>query len=210
MQRLVDSGRELLHQLPTVLERTGRRPSDVHLWLLDGGGWSASRLVIQRCFAVGTKMRMDSSQAIPGSEGGGAPRDSDRNGTRFTAVIRLGALLAYSALILYFGTAQPQSIPATELLGHDKLLHAAAFGGLGVLMYRCYAWYWPRVAVRWSVGLPIAASTLVGAILELVQATLPYRSMEFADLVADLAGAALLVLWAKWVRLERPLLRYGF
>lgn len=152
---------------------------------------------------------MDSLQVIQRGQDDSAPREPGRSGTRFTAAVRLGSLLLYSALILYLGTAQPQSIPAPELLGHDKLLHAAAFGGLGVLMYRCYAWYWPRVAARWSVGLPIFASTLVGAILEIVQATLPYRSMEFADLVADFIGAALMVLWAKWFRLERPLLRYG-
>ncbi|HMA97786.1 MAG TPA: VanZ family protein [Polyangiaceae bacterium] len=152
---------------------------------------------------------MDSLQVIQRDQGDSASHASTRSGARFTPVVRIGTLLVYLAAILYLGTAQPQSLPATELLGHDKLLHAVAFGGLGVLTYRCYTWYWPQVAVRWSIGLPIAASTLVGAILEIVQATLPYRSMEFADLVADFIGAALMVLWAKWFRLERPLLRYG-
>lgn len=155
-------------------------------------------------------MSMDSTQAIRESQRVGDGIDAARGGTRLTAVTRLAALLVYAALILYFGTAQPQSIPAQELLCQDKLLHAVAFGGLGVLIYRCYAWYWPRVDVRWAIGLPVAVSTTVGAVLELIQATLPYRSMEFADLLADFAGAALFVIWAKWVRLERPWLRYGF
>src|SRR5512145_1543018 len=80
-------------------------------------------VLVCRC---GTRKRMDSLQVIQRGQDDSAPREPGRSGTRFTAAVRLGSLLLYSALILYLGTAQPQSIPAPELLGHDKLLHAAA------------------------------------------------------------------------------------
>jgi VanZ family protein len=118
---------------------------------------------------------------------------------------RILPLGAYSAGILYFGTSRPPSFPGDAILDHDKLLHACVFGGLSVLFYRCSGYLWPSMRNGIAALASIAFAAVFGAGLELIQARLPYRSMEFDDLVADVIGAALCVAVARRLRLERPL-----
>ncbi len=113
----------------------------------------------------------------------------------------------YSLGIIYFGTRPQMDYIATSVLSHDKLLHALVFGGLGVLAYRCGRVVWPKLADNGVALASIGFATLLGATLEVIQACLPYRSMEFADLLADLVGATTSVILAKRLGWERPLLR---
>ena len=73
----------------------------------------------------------------------------------------------------------------------DKLEHAIAFGILQFLSLRALRYELPGT---WPRGMPwIAAlcSTAAGGALELYQLTVPNRSAEFMDLLADAAGAVL-------------------
>ncbi len=120
-------------------------------------------------------------------------------------IARLLLLALYSVAVIYFGTRQHLTFPGDEWLSQDKILHALAFGGLGILAYRSATYLWPQAQTRLVVASSIGFASLVGALLELIQATLPYRSMEFGDFVADAIGATICVIVAKHTRLERPL-----
>jgi VanZ family protein len=118
---------------------------------------------------------------------------------------RIVPLGAYSAAILYFGTSPAPSFPGDSILSQDKLLHALAFGGLAVLFYRCSGYFWPTMRNRLAILGSVGFATIFGAALELIQSTLPYRSMELGDLAADFVGAVLCVGVARRLHLERPL-----
>jgi VanZ family protein len=86
------------------------------------------------------------------------------------------------------------------------------FVGFGVA-----AWLWCRACRHLVPGAPARtsalrgglASTALGALLELWQAFLPYRSAELLDWVADALGAALaaVLMAAFWQRMERGAVR---
>lgn len=153
----------------------------------------------------------ESSQSVTRREPSGEPprgtnavTEANRRLKR-NALGRTLALALYSIAVIYFGTRQHLSFPGDELLSQDKVLHALAFGGLGILAYRTASYLWPELKTRHVMASAIGFSSLVGAILELVQATLPYRSMEFGDFIADAIGATICVVVAKRTHLERPL-----
>ncbi|WP_227545970.1 VanZ family protein [Marinobacter fonticola] len=112
--------------------------------------------------------------------------------TQWTPAWRL-ALVASMALILWLSTAELTHPVATSTW--DKANHTLAFIEL-MLLARLG---WPRLPVLHS-GLLILA---FGALIELIQAPIPYRSASLLDLVADAIGIGLgLMLW--WFIL-RPL-----
>ncbi len=70
--------------------------------------------------------------------------------------------------------------------GVDKLVHAALFFVLAVLLARSFlALGWPR-----AVLVAVVVATAYGAGLEVVQGLFTDRAAEFWDAAADLAGAA--------------------
>src|SRR5690606_11269681 len=66
----------------------------------------------------------------------------------------------------------------------DKLMHAAVFGGLVIVLYVAQ----PQRLEPLRAAL---LSTALGGALELAQALVPYRSAEWLDVVADGVGALL-------------------
>lgn len=106
--------------------------------------------------------------------------------------LRLRALPAwlYAASIFYAGVAHIGELPQTPFVPVDKLLHAACFGGLEVLVEFALA---DLEAFR-RRSFAILASVGVGVALEFVQAALPYRSADFFDALADAVGALLAAL----------------
>ena len=121
-----------------------------------------------------------------------------------TIAVRIAAVVSYSIAIIYLGTRHPSDLPTNEVFSHDKLLHAAAFGGLGLLVYRGICALAPARSRKLAIVSAIASATVLGGALEIIQARLPYRSMEFADLIADFVGAVVLVLAAARWSWERP------
>lgn len=119
-------------------------------------------------------------------------------------VVRVIEVLICTAIILYFGTLRIPHFRGDELLSHDKILHSIAFGGQALVLYRCLCVLFPRHSHSAWALVAIGYATLLGAILEILQSMLPYRSMEYADLLADFIGAVLFVGVAKRYSLERP------
>ncbi|ADI14881.1 VanZ family protein [Truepera radiovictrix] len=104
------------------------------------------------------------------------------------------AALAWAGLTFWFSSS-PDAQGAAGWLDlsppRDKLFHAANFGVLGLL-------------ILFASGRPLLAvllASLYGAVDELHQATVPGRSADVADWVADTLGAAfavtLAVLWQR-------------
>lgn len=101
---------------------------------------------------------------------------------------------AYGLLIFLFSSqAVPNEVPQVPLL--DKLLHLLLYGGLGWLLCRALE---PSAAAAPGIGNGDAAgrsvalsgllSTLYGISDELHQLTVPTRSADPLDVLADLAG----------------------
>jgi VanZ family protein len=94
-------------------------------------------------------------------------------------------VLTVYLLLLLVATLTP--VPKTNLApsGFDKIAHVGLFGGLALLIF------WYETQQSWAgamraFGLATAAALLV----ELLQALVPFRDADFADLVAGAAGAA--------------------
>ena len=125
--------------------------------------------------------------------------------SRKMAVVRLIEVLVCTTLIIYLGTLRVPHFPGDQLLSHDKVLHAIAFGAQALVLYRWLRSHLPRWSGALSGYVSIGYATLLGAVLEVLQAMLPYRSMEFADLAADFIGALVFVAIGRRYKLERPL-----
>jgi VanZ family protein len=121
---------------------------------------------------------------------------AERGGMRW----RWGAyvpVLVWSLVVLWVGGRPNLTLPATTELPIDKLGHFGMYGILGLSL----AWGWQRNLRRPAAWLLIAAGILVGAVDEAQQLSVPGRSAELGDLVADAAGV-LMGFWlgARWFR----------
>lgn len=109
------------------------------------------------------------------SEGNGRPRSR-------------GWLLAGYLLVILSITLAPVPSDAIErvaLPGVDKAVHALLFGGLALLLY------WRPVApqhLSGAIASFLQVAVLAG-LIEALQRPLPYRSGDFHDFFAGIAGA---------------------
>jgi len=119
---------------------------------------------------------------------------------RASGTLRLLPAVLYSAAIFYGGVIDVREVPQLGLISPDKLLHLLAFLGLEMLLELGLLGL-PKGKRR---ALAVLVSVLLGAVLEGVQAALPYRSAELLDLVADALGAAigalLVIALGRWFR----------
>jgi VanZ family protein len=119
---------------------------------------------------------------------------------------RLSLLLALTWMAVLFYLSHQPSLPTPSLFsGQDKIIHALAYGGLGVMLLGSY----PLRAGRYSwqqMGASVVIASLYGASDELHQSFVPGRSPEIGDWVADTLGALTAVLLvARLVKNRRAL-----
>jgi hypothetical protein len=106
---------------------------------------------------------------------------------------RWAPVVAYMAAIFVMSSIPGTKVPMPGLWRYDKVLHAVAFAGLAVLVFR---------ATR-RVPVAIGFATAYGALDEFHQRYTPHRSSDPADLAADFAGACLgAFAGLMWVRLR--------
>lgn len=109
--------------------------------------------------------------------------------------------LLWAGLIFALSTNNPAHLPKFQLLSWDKLGHLAFYAALTFLLCwairQSFATY-NRPIFWW---LMVLLASLYGAALELVQANLPYRSFDYADMLANCIGAIVAV--AAWAWLMR-------
>ncbi len=115
-----------------------------------------------------------------------------------TRALAFAPALAWALVILWIGSRPDLAPPIDTDLPIDKLGHFAVFAVLGGLI----AWALHRADVRASVAWPLLAGLAIGALDELNQRTVPGRSADVWDLVADAAGLAF-GLWLAHRALER-------
>jgi VanZ family protein len=100
------------------------------------------------------------------------------------------ALLASIAVILFLATtAGPLPVPSAP---SDKVNHLIAFLELTLLVRLG----WPQLKPLYFVPLLLG----FGMLIEIVQATLPYRDFSMADVAADAAGIAVGMLIWPWLQ----------
>lgn len=100
------------------------------------------------------------------------------------------------AIFVVSGMSQPPMPDRLAFPHADKVMHGAAYCGLGVLGV---VGGWPRL---W---LPFGVTVAYGAFDEVHQAFVPGRDASLLDLVADASGAAgACALGAVWRRRARP------
>ena len=104
-----------------------------------------------------------------------------------SAAPRVRALLAWRvvfagalAAAAWTSLLPPEYLPS-DLRLSDKLLHLIGYAVLGALAVIS--------GLRWPFAIAVAVA--FGLLLEVAQGALGYRSFEWADLLADAAGAAL-------------------
>jgi VanZ family protein len=92
---------------------------------------------------------------------------------------------------LFYGVSLQATVPLPAVVGLDKVLHAGAYGLLGILLLRAAgrdAGVWVRVAL---VGLGV----LVGVGDEAIQSGVEGRTSTATDVLADAVGVILGVSW---------------
>jgi VanZ family protein len=107
----------------------------------------------------------------------------------------------YVGAIFYAGLIRLGRLPEVGFVPTDKLLHTLAFGGLALLLIRTARALLPRATLQKRLYFAVFLSSLAGALLEVCQSFVPYRSAEFLDWLADTVGASLAVgLFALFLR----------
>jgi hypothetical protein len=122
--------------------------------------------------------------------------------SRLPTFIRWGAAVAWTAFVWLSLTFAPRSggepgwlddliarlAPLLEGTSADKLVHAALFAVLALLVLRAIRAAGPIPWVHRTMVVLVA--TLYGGLTEWVQAGIPARTASWGDFVADLLGAA--------------------
>jgi VanZ family protein len=105
------------------------------------------------------------------------------------AAAAFGVLAAVYAGGIFWASDQPNPFPfvPSDLMSHDKLLHAGAYAGLALLLRLALAG--TRLAGPAALAVAVAAASLYGVTDELHQRFVPNRQCDALDWLADTSGA---------------------
>jgi VanZ family protein len=110
-----------------------------------------------------------------------------------TATLRQVALwapvLLYMSLVFYASSLSKLPVPALTNFVSDKLEHALAYAGLGLVLYRALAGGLRRRPTAHAAVLAVAIAAAYGASDEFHQHFVPHRTMDIYDWLADTTGA---------------------
>jgi len=81
----------------------------------------------------------------------------------------------------------PEQIPIFPYV--DKVLHATAYGIMGILFYRAYQTLRLKDNIKMLMFLSVVSASLYGISDEIHQSFVPFRQAEVADVIADTIGA---------------------
>ena len=103
--------------------------------------------------------------------------------------IRCLLTLAYASAIYMVSSKDTSSVPLPLYV--DKAVHGVEFGILCLLI--CWSISSAHIGAKniYKIVLPIALTSIYGAIDEFHQSFTPHRSVEFLDWVADTTGATI-------------------
>ena len=103
--------------------------------------------------------------------------------------LHVAPAILYVLAIFYAGSVAQGPNFDVRFVAQDKLLHFAGFFGMQLAMFRAVRWKRAESGTARPALLAFLISSAMGALLEFWQATLPHRSPELLDWVADSAGA---------------------
>lgn len=99
--------------------------------------------------------------------------------------------IIWALIMLLATTMKPgDDMPKIEIPYMDKIVHFGIFGVLGFLI---------TYEQRRAQLITLILCALYGAMIEVIQLFLPWRSFEWADMLADTLGAIAGILAAKWL-----------
>ena len=99
-------------------------------------------------------------------------------------------------LLIFIQSSFPASEHVPDFNFSDKLMHAAAYAVLGLLLYRALNAMDKRIPPARLIVLSIFLTALYGASDEIHQYFVPSRSAEFLDFAADAIGGGVGVIAA--------------
>ena len=106
--------------------------------------------------------------------------------------------ILWAGTIFVFSSIPSTSIPEFSIFSQDKLLHAAVFFVLAVLLYRSFSSQrrFPAL-VRHAKLWTLAVAALYGVSDEIHQLHVAGRSADYRDVIADVVGAMafILLIW---------------
>jgi len=106
-------------------------------------------------------------------------------------------LLGLWFLLILLVSVMPVSGPKADLPA-DKIAHFVMYGLTSIFVFRIIA---NKTTGKRAFYLSVAIAALYGAVMEVVQYFLPYRSFSFGDMAANTFGAFLAcILYMKWRR----------
>jgi hypothetical protein len=118
-------------------------------------------------------------------------------------MLHVAPALGCVATIFWLGSIHTAINIPQGLFSKDKANHFVAFGVLTLLCVRAFRFEYANLGNKRTVAMSVAASSIVGALLEVWQVFLPYRTAELMDWVADTLGAVLAglagYLWLQWL-----------
>ena len=108
--------------------------------------------------------------------------------------------ILYTVFVFVAGSLPASALPGPSGMGLDKIGHFFVFALMHVLFSRAARAQLPAQSQTVRSLVAALGALLVGGVLELYQAALPYRSAEWLDWVADLLGiAAAALIPVRWV-----------
>src|SRR5437588_125271 len=107
------------------------------------------------------------------------------------ALKHIGPLVAYTVYIFIAGSLRGTSPPGDM---SDKTAHFIAFGFMVLPALLATGHLAPRIAFPSRIAVASLTASAFGALLEVWQLFLPWRSSEWLDWVADTTGAATVAL----------------
>ena len=110
--------------------------------------------------------------------------------------------LLYVVVIFWLGSVHTSLSIPQDLLPRDKVNHFIAFGLLAWLALRALRFELGAATLGRLIVASICVSSVTGALLEIWQSQISYRTAEFGDWLADTIGATVAglasLLWIWW------------
>lgn len=103
--------------------------------------------------------------------------------------------IGWAFIIFIISSIPAKSIPSLAMLRYDKLIHVAIFMVLGMLVYRALISSQSRYSFSWGkIFFSLSVVILYGVLDETYQGTIPGRTLDIWDAVADTIGGLMAVL----------------
>ncbi len=101
--------------------------------------------------------------------------------------------IAYAGLIIGLSSLTNVTLPKTQIVELDKVIHFLEYAVFGVLVWRSLCHLHPKVTATDAAFAGVAFITLFAFADEIYQSFVPGRQSDIADFFTDVIGAAVAV-----------------